>query len=62
MPKIRIRKELFEHLSTCSEKAGYATVEEFITHVLEKAAAEIAPADADEEAVRKRLQGLGYLE
>ena len=62
MPKIRIAKELFEQLSICSEKAGYATVEEFITHVLEKAAAEIEPADADEEAVRKRLQGLGYLE
>ena len=62
MSKIRISKELFERLRICSGKSGYAGVEEFITHVLEKAAAEIEPADADEEAVRKRLQGLGYLE
>lgn len=62
MPKIRIRKELFVLLSTCSKKAGYATVEEFVEHVLEKAAAEIDPAETDEQAVRKRLQGLGYLE
>ena len=62
MPKIRIRKDLFEQLHMCSKKAGYATVQEFVEHVLGKAVADIDPTIIDEEEVRKRLQGLGYLE
>ena len=62
MPKIRICKELFDQLSSYSQKAGYATVQEFIEHVLEKSIANIDPREINEEEVKKRLQGLGYLE
>lgn len=60
-PKVKIERGLYESLKKASEAAGYATVDEFITHVLEKAAAEVEHLDSEEE-VRKRLQGLGYID
>ncbi len=43
-----------------SEIAGYSSVEEFITHALEKELAKLEDADSEEE-IKKRLQGLGYI-
>ncbi len=40
--------------------AGYSSVEEFITHALEKELAKLEDADSEEE-IKKRLQGLGYI-
>ncbi len=60
-PKVKIEKELYERLKRCAEAAGYSAVDEFIRHALEKAAAAADEADSEEE-VRKRLQGLGYLD
>lgn len=36
--KISVGNDLYEKLKKCSESAGYATPEEFATHVLEKEA------------------------
>jgi len=60
-PKVRIDRELYQRLARCAQAAGYSSTEEFIGHTLEKAAAAIEEADSEEE-VKKRLQGLGYLE
>jgi metal-responsive CopG/Arc/MetJ family transcriptional regulator len=60
-PKVKLDKELYERLKRCAEAAGYSSVEEFIRHTLEKTAATIEEADSEEE-VKKRLQGLGYLD
>ncbi len=60
-PKIKIDRNLYATLKRAAEVAGYSSVDEFIRHVLEKAAAEIEQAQSEEE-VRKRLQGLGYIE
>ena len=60
-PKIKIERGLYETLKKVSKAAGYATVEEFVTHLLEKAAADAERAESEDE-VRKRLQGLGYIE
>lgn len=60
-PKVKIDRALYEKLRAAAQVAGYSTVDEFITHILEKAAAEIEQAHSEEE-VRKRLQGLGYIE
>ena len=59
-PKIRIEKDLFERLKACAEAAGYSSVEELVTHVLERELAALEGADSEEE-IRKRLQGLGYI-
>jgi hypothetical protein len=60
-PKIRIERGLYDTLKRAAQVAGYSSVDEFIIHILEKAAAEVSQANSEEE-VRKRLQGLGYIE
>jgi len=60
-PKIKVDKDLYERLKRCADTAGYSSVEEFIRHTLEKAAAVLDETDSEEE-VKKRLQGLGYLD
>lgn len=58
--KIRIDKALFEKVRRCGELAGYSSVEEFVTHVLEKEIAQLDGADSEEE-IKKKLRGLGYI-
>jgi predicted CopG family antitoxin len=63
--KLKIEDDLLEKLQKCSEMAGYASVDEFIIHALEKETAAILGADsssASEEEIKKRLRGLGYIE
>ena len=60
-PKIKLDKDLYERLKHCADAAGYSSVDEFIRHTLEKAAAVLDETDSEEE-VKKRLQGLGYLD
>ena len=62
--RIKLDDELFEKVKQCAEKAGYASVDEFVTHVLEKEVARLGPGGSSdpEEKVKKRLQGLGYIE
>ena len=64
--KIKIEGELLDNAKKCAEAAGYSSVDEFVLHVIEKEVKQIlgdGTAGADsKEMVRKRLQGLGYLE
>lgn len=60
MPKITIESELYERLRDCSVIVGYSSVEEFITHVLEKEVELIEEAEDDPD-VKERLKGLGYI-
>ncbi|MFQ5601713.1 MAG: hypothetical protein ACE5HS_00425 [bacterium] len=59
-PKIKLEKELYDRVKKFADIAGYSSVEEFITHVLEKELSSIDDSESEEE-VKKRLQGLGYL-
>ena len=58
--KIRIDKELLRKAKMYAEIAGYASVEEFITHTLEKEIEQLEDAGSEEE-IKKRLRGLGYI-
>jgi metal-responsive CopG/Arc/MetJ family transcriptional regulator len=60
-PKVKLDRDLYQRLQRCAEAAGYSSTEEFIRHALEKAAAALDEADSEEE-VKKRLQGLGYID
>jgi hypothetical protein len=60
-PKVKIERGLYKTLRRAAQVAGYSSVDEFIVHMLEKAAAEVEQAQSEEEA-RKRLQGLGYID
>ncbi len=58
--KIKIDKDLLERVKRYAEVAGYSSVEEFVTHALEKELAQLEGLDSEEE-VKKRLKGLGYI-
>ncbi len=58
--KIKLDKDLLTRVKRYVDIAGYSSVEEFITHALEKELAHLEEADSEEE-IRKRLQGLGYI-
>jgi hypothetical protein len=63
--KVKIEGELLERAEKCAEAAGYSSVDEFVTHMLEKETKKILgdPGESPSaEVVKKRLQGLGYIE
>ncbi|HUV36002.1 MAG TPA: hypothetical protein VMX58_03585 [Patescibacteria group bacterium] len=61
-PKIKIDRELYGKLKKIAGERGYSSVEEFVIHILER---EVASGDGgekqDEEEIRKKLEGLGYI-
>jgi hypothetical protein len=59
-PKIRINKALYELVEQKADEEGYSSIDEYVTHILEKAVAN-AGENASEEEIRERLRGLGYL-
>ncbi|MBN2103304.1 hypothetical protein JW835_04600 [bacterium] len=59
--KIKLEKDLIDRASKLAELAGYSSVDEFITHMIEKELAQLDSGDDSIEEVEKRLQGLGYI-
>ena len=57
---LKIDQELLDKAKRHARIAGYASVEEFITHVLEKELSKLDDAQTEDE-IRRRLQGLGYI-
>jgi len=60
-PKVKLDRDLWDRLTRCAEAAGYSSTEEFIRHTLERAASALEEGTSEEE-IKKRLQGLGYLD
>ncbi|MFQ5526273.1 MAG: hypothetical protein ACE5GX_08425 [Thermoanaerobaculia bacterium] len=58
--KVKLDADLVSKIRRYADIAGYSSVEEFITHALEKEIAKLADAGSEEE-IKKRLQGLGYI-
>jgi len=61
MAKIRIDSNLFDRLKKATEAAGYSSMEEFITHIVEKELVKYESSESDEN-VADQLRGLGYIE
>jgi hypothetical protein len=59
--KIKIDKDLLDKVKKYAAIAGYSSPEEFVQHVLEKEIARFEEGGADEEEIKKRMQGLGYI-
>jgi metal-responsive CopG/Arc/MetJ family transcriptional regulator len=57
---IKLDKALLARVKRYSDLAGYSSVEEFITHALEKELAQLEKSDSEEE-IKKKLKGLGYI-
>ena len=64
--KVKIEGELLEQARQCAEVCGYESVDEFVLHMLEKEIKKMLQPDEgnapSKELVKKRLQGLGYIE
>lgn len=64
--RVKIDDELYAKAEKCADLAGYSSTDEFIQHVLEKEINQIMGSDSSEgdtpEEIKKRLQGLGYIE
>jgi len=57
---IKLEKALYAKVKRYADLAGYSSVDEFVTHALEKEIAQLEDADSPEE-IKKRLKGLGYI-
>jgi hypothetical protein len=57
---IKLDKALLARVKRYADLAGYSSVDEFITHVLEKELAKLEGSDSEEE-IKKKLKGLGYI-
>ena len=60
-PKVKLDAGLYERLTAAAKAAGYANVDEFVRHVLERELEKLEKAGSDEH-VEERLRGLGYIE
>jgi metal-responsive CopG/Arc/MetJ family transcriptional regulator len=61
-PKIKLDKELFERCKQYAAEKGYSSVDEFISHTLEKELKNKGTASEEDKEIAKKLKGLGYLE
>ena len=60
MAKIKIDSNLFDRAKDAAAAAGYSSVEEFVTHIIETEVAKNETSDDDK--VSEQLRGLGYIE
>ncbi len=58
---IKLDKGLLARVKRMSDLAGYSSVNEFITHALEKELARLETGGGTDEEIKKRLKGLGYI-
>lgn len=59
--KVKLDRALYTRLQEAAARAGYASPEELIRHVLEREAEKLVQA-SDQAEVEKQLRGLGYIE
>ena len=58
--KLKIDDDIFAKLKKLSEQAGYSSPDEFLMHLIERETAILDEAANDDE-LKQRLQGLGYI-
>lgn len=58
-PKIRLDPALLERAQKRAKELGYASLEEYLTHLVEQDLNRLSPEE--DAAVEERLRGLGYL-
>jgi metal-responsive CopG/Arc/MetJ family transcriptional regulator len=61
MAKVKIDSALLERARAAAQTAGYSSVDEFITHIVEKELAKYETSQDDQKTAEK-LRGLGYIE
>ena len=61
MAKVKIDSALIARAKSVVEVAGYSSLEEFITHIVEREVVKYEQTDMDEKTA-DQLRGLGYIE
>jgi Arc/MetJ-type ribon-helix-helix transcriptional regulator len=59
--KVKLPPDLYERAKRHAEKAGFASVDEFVARAVEKELERTSSSSSDDEETRKRLEGLGYI-
>ncbi|MCP4570937.1 MAG: hypothetical protein GY838_01170 [bacterium] len=59
--KIKLDKDLLEKVKKYAGMAGYSSPEEFVQHVIEREIAKFEEGGDNEDEIKKRMQGLGYI-
>jgi hypothetical protein len=57
---IKLDKGLLARARRIADLAGYSSVDEFVTHIVEKELAKFEGSDSEED-IKKKLKGLGYI-
>ena len=57
---VKVDRDLHTRLAKVADVAGYATVEEFVQHILEKEMLHFEDTKNDAD-IRAKLKGLGYI-
>ena len=63
--KLNLDKDLLARAEKHAAGAGYSSLTEFVAHLIEKelaGAKDAAPEAVDADEMKKRLQGLGYID
>ena len=64
--KVKLEGELLDKIKKCVDAGSYESVDQFVIRVLEREINKVVPGDegntASRNLVKKRLQGLGYIE
>ena len=60
--RIKLDKDLLDRCEQYAQEAGYSSVEEFITHALEKELRNTGKKSEETEEIAKSLKGLGYID
>jgi hypothetical protein len=58
--RVKLDKGLLARAKRYAHLAGYSSVDEFVSHVLEKELTKIDASESEED-IKKKLKGLGYL-
>jgi len=61
MARIKIDRALYNRAKGLYSMAGYTSLEEFVEHAIETALEKFC-GEQEDEAVKERLRGLGYIE
>ena len=61
-PKLKIDKAPLARAQAVAEKAGYASVDEFLTAIIDREVTKLEGGPGEDERVEERLRGLGYIE
>lgn len=64
--KVKLQGELLDKIKKCVDAGSYESVDQFVIRVLEREINKVLPGDeghtASRDLVKKRLQGLGYID